>query len=325
MSITLKDIIALVRELPEASFEETYEKLTEIKKKSDAETHEKETEKQKCPNCKSTSTKRNGKNRGKQMYLCMNCRKAFSETSTSAVAHSHSSATVWKQVISDTVDGVPIDETAGKLGLHHETVFNMRHKILYRIEQSLIANPAELTGVCETDETYVLESEKGRRFPENHHRKPRRHGAKASKPGISSEYVCVCTSVTGADEKVAVAVNRASPSNQEILDVFGERVNEKTIILCDGKQSYNVLDGKCTVAVAKRINKVNGFHSFIKEKLDDMRGVATIYLNRYNALFSTIYAADKSAVVDDIYKLMVSPDDSFNTVAHTQSSNLLVL
>ena len=206
--------------------------------------------------------------------------------------------------------------------MHHETIFNMRHKILYCIEQSLIATPTELIGTCETDETYVLESEKGRKFPENHHRKPRKHGTKATKPGVSNEYVCVCASVSGIGENVAVAVNRASPDGQEILNVFGKRVNENTVILCDGKQSYNALDDKCTVAVTKRINKVNGFHSFIKQKLETMRGVATIYLNRYNALFSKVYTSDKS-IVDDIFDLMTARKGSFNTIAHTQSKNLL--
>ena len=132
----------------------------------------------------------------------------------------------------------------------------------------------------------------------------------------------MCASVTGAGEQVAVAVNRASPDSNEILDVFEKRVREDTVILCDGKQSYNVLDDKCTVAVTKRINKVNGFHSFIKEKLNAMRGVATIYLNRYNALFTKIYAADES-VIDDIFKLMLAPKGLNRTIAHTQSANLL--
>jgi hypothetical protein len=229
---------------------------------------------------------------------------------------------VWKQVISDTVNGVSIDRTAERLDLHHETVFNMRHKILYCVEQSLITNPTKLTGACETDETYVLESMKGRKLPSDYHRKPRKHGAVASKRGISNEYVCVCTCVSGENENVAVAVNRASPSGEEILDVFGERVSESTVILCDGKQSYNALDGKCTVAIPKRINKVNGFHSFIKKKLEAARGVATIYLNRYNALFSKVYAADKS-VVDDIFELMVAQSGASVTISYTQSSNLL--
>ena len=322
MNITLTDVIKLVKELPEAYLKETYEKLSDIKKKSEDEN---KAEEENCPHCKSVHIKRNGKNRGKQVHLCLDCKKSFTETTTTAISRSHSSTTVWKQVINDTVDGVPIDETASNLDLHHETVFNMRHKILYCLEQSLINEPTVLIGVCETDETYVLESEKGRKFAENYHRKPRKHGSKASKPGISNEYVCVCTSVTSKDDKVAIAVNRSSPDSQEILDVFGDRVNGDTVILCDGKQSYNVLDDKCTVAVAKRINKVNGFHSFIKEKLESMRGVATIYLNRYNALFSKTYSADKTGLVDDIFELMTSRKNSFNTIAHTQSANLLEL
>ncbi len=67
---------------------------------------------------------------------------------------------------------------------------------------------------------------------------------------------------------MAVAVNRASPSREEILEVFGDRVEESTVVLCDGKQSYNALESKYMVAVTKRINKVNGLHSFIKQKLE---------------------------------------------------------
>lgn len=316
---TLVEIITLVKEIPEAYLEETMAKIKEIKEKSDAEESSIDMV---CPHCTSQKTVRNGRKNNKQSYLCRACKKSFDKTTKSAMQGSHSSPTVWKQVISDTVEGVPIDKTANNLDLHHETVFNMRHKILYCIEQSLVANPTALTGTCETDETYVLESEKGRKFPENHHRKPRKHGAKASKAGISNEYVCVCASVTGAGEQVAVAINRASPDGQEIFDVFGTRVNKDTVVLCDGKRSYNVLDDICTVAVTKRINKVNGFHSFMKERLNEMRGVSTIYLNRYNALFSKIYASDKS-VVDDIYKLMTSNGGSNNTIVHTQSYNLL--
>jgi len=315
----LVEIIAIVKEIPEEYLEETLAKVREIKEKADSE---KEPEELSCPNCNSECIVRNGRKHGKQTFLCRNCKKSFVQTSNTAIENSHSSATVWKQVISDTVNGVSIDKTAESLNLHHETIFNMRHKILYCVEQSLKANPVKLTGICETDETFVLESVKGRKIPENYHRKPRKHGAKATKRGISEEYICVCTSVTGDGENIANAVNRATPSSEEILEVFGERVSENTVVLCDGNHSYNVLEDKCIVATTKRINKVNGLHSFIKKKLDTMHGVATIYLNRYNALFAKIYASEKS-VEDDIFELMTSPNGSFTTIANTQSSNLL--
>ena len=123
----MKDLIGLTRELPEEYLEEAYGVLKGIKEKADTEKESKPVE---CIRCGSVKVVRSGKQNGRQFYLCKNCGKAFMETATSAIAHSHSSKTVWKQVIRDTVDGISIDKTAEALGLAHSTVFNMRHKIL---------------------------------------------------------------------------------------------------------------------------------------------------------------------------------------------------
>ena len=265
---------------------------------------------------------RNGKRHGKQAYRCKNCGKTFVETATSAIQYSHSSETVWNAVISDTVNGISIDETAENLDLTHGKVFNMRHKILFCIEQAMLAAPVELEGVCEADETYILESVKGRKIPEDYHRGPRKHGAKASKPGLSEEYICVQTSVTGENKCVATAINRATPSKDEIFEVFGDRIVEDTVILCDGNANYDVLNDKCTVAHTERINKVNSFHSFIKERIRAARGVSTIYLNRYTALFANTFD-NHDSIVSDIYNLMTARNNSFNTVFDIRNQNLL--
>jgi len=319
MDITLKDILGLAKEIPSDYFEEALERLQEIKDKADSA---KESEKEICHHCGSLHVVRNGKRSGRQAYLCRDCRKTFTENATSAIAHSHSSATVWEQVIRDTVEGVSLDTTAEDLDLSHSTVFNMRHKILHCIEQAILASPVELEGVCETDETYILENVKGRKIPENYHRKSRKHGAKASKPGLSNEYICVCTSVTGAGKSIAIAANRATPSKSEITEVFGDKINSNTIILCDGNPTYDILGEKCTVAHTEKINKVNGFHSFIKERNRKARGFATIYLNRYNALFSVVFA-NIDVAVKEIFALMTARNNLFNTTSCVKSQNLL--
>lgn len=319
MAITLKDIIGLTKELPEECFDEAYEKLKEIKEKAESE---KESEPAACVRCGSVNIVRNGKKNKKQAYMCKDCKKHFVETATSAIAYSHSSETVWKQVIRDTVDGISIDKTAESLDLSHSTVFNMRHKILYCVEQSILSSSIELEGVCEADETYVLENVKGRKIPAGYHRKPRKHGAKASARGISNEYICVCTSVDSGNRCTTSAVNRATPSKAEIALVFGDKVSADTVILCDGSNRYDVLEDKCTVAHSKRINRVNGFHSFIKERLLAARGVATVYLNRYNALFSHIFSKQDSAA-DKIFELMTSRGGLFSDIATVKSQNLL--
>ena len=307
MKITLKDIIGLTKELPEECFEETYEKLREIKEKVDTE---KEAAPEQCVRCGSANIVRNGKKHKKQAYMCKDCKKHFVETTASAIAYSHSSETVWKQVIRDTVDGISIDRTAQDLDLTHSTVFNMRHKILFCIEQAILSNPIELEGVCEADETYVLENVKGQKIHSDYHRKARKHGAKASKREISDEYICVCTSVDSYNKCTTAVVNRATPSKKEIVKVFGDKVSGDTVILCDGNSCYDALEDKCTVAHTNRVNRVNGFHSFIKERLLVARGVATVYLNRYNALFSWIYSNQDSAT-NKIFEMMTSRDGSF--------------
>ena len=317
----MKDLIGLTKELPEEYLEEAFETLKGIKDKAEAE---KESKPEECLRCGSVKVVRNGKQNGRQFYLCKDCGKAFTETATSAIAHSCSSKTVWKQVIRDTVDGISIDKTAEALDLSHSTVFHMRHKILYCVEQTLLNVPSMLEGVCEADETYVLESVKGRKIPKDYHRKPRKHGAKASKAGLSEEYICVCTSVDSDNRCTTAAVNRAVPSKAEIEQVFGDKVTADTVILCDGSKQYDVLEEKCTVAHSKRVNRVNGFHSFIKERLLAARGVATIYLNRYNALFSQVFS-NRDTAADKIFELMTTRNGSFSDIASVKSQSLLIL
>ena len=316
----LKNLIDIVKELPEESYSEVYEIIQGVKKRFE---ETKETIPVICPQCNSKNCVKNGKQSGKQTYICKDCRKGFTETSTSAISGSHSPASVWKAVIYDTVQGISIDETAKNLDLTHQTVFNMRHKILHTVERAVLMNPVMLEGTCEIDETYVLECEKGRKFTEEHHREPRKNG-KASKAGLSEEQVCLCTSVGGDGKCVAASVNRATPSKNEIEQVFGNRLEDDTILLADGNKSYNTLKDRCTVVrtTTEDLVKINRFHNFIKERLAKYRGVATIYLNRYSALFSETFGKADIAT-KKIYDLMTDRNDSFATLNLLFSEGLL--
>jgi transposase-like protein len=199
----------------------------------------------------------------------------------------------------------------------------MRHKILHTVEQTILANPITLEGACQVDETYVLECEKGRGFSEHHHREPRTNGT-ASRPGLSAEYICLCTSYTSQGKCIAYAVNRATPSKDEIKQVFEDRVEDDTILLVDGNKSYGTLKDCCIVMRVENEDKVqiNRFHSFIKERLRKYRGVATIYLNRYAALFSETFGKSDEAC-DKIFELMVARNKSHTTLDAIFSQGLL--
>jgi len=49
------------------------------------------------------------------------------------------------------------------MGFSHSTAFNYRHKILSALETLETIAPTVLSGVCELDDTYVLESSKGKK------------------------------------------------------------------------------------------------------------------------------------------------------------------
>ena len=62
-----------------------------------------------CPYCQSKSVTRFGRKQGKQRYRCKCCGKTYVETTNTVMCESHCGEAVWKQVIRDTIDGVPID------------------------------------------------------------------------------------------------------------------------------------------------------------------------------------------------------------------------
>lgn len=326
MDNVLVEAIDLLKRLPEKGVEKALEYMKELKKECEKE---KKSNVPPCPHCNGKNVVRNGHKKGKQAYLCHSCEKSFVETTKNVMCNSHYGEAVWKQVIRDTVNGVPIDDTADSLDLHHETVFNMRHKILCCLEQEEAANPTKLEGVCEADETYVLESYKGKKFDSDFRRRPRKHGAVAENRGLSNEYICICAGIEREGAALSMAVNRAKAGSADISRVLGERVSSKTLILSDGAKSYGVLGEKCTVQNAEQeegsffhINTVNGYHSFIKERNRNARGFATKYLNRYNALFSKVYRTTKE-VADDIYNVLCDMNNRYNTASQSQTRNLL--
>jgi transposase-like protein len=282
------ELIDPAKHLPENSPDKAIESLSTIKKEAGKEAGDELPE---CPHCGGGRVVRNGCRKGRRSCLCRSCGKSFTATTGTALFNSHNGEAVWKQVIRDTIDGVAIDRTAEELDLHHETVFNMRHKILFCIEQAVLRDSTALTGVCEADETFLLESRKGKKLPDGFWRG-------AQKRGISNECVCVCAAAERGGRAYSVAVNRAIPGKEEIFGVFGQKAGADALVLCDGGKGYGVLaeKGVCATADANRerdgfysINAVNGYHSFIKERNRPARGFATKYLNRYNALFSAAY------------------------------------
>lgn len=254
-----------------------------------------------CPYCGTSQVIRYGHKCKKQRFLCKDCGRTFVTTTHTIMSQSHSGTEIWQEVLHDTIYGNAMDDTAKNLGLSHQTVFYMRHKILMALQELPEYKNTLLGEVSELDETFVLDCYKGKQLPDDVKRDPRKHGAKAQKRGISNEYVCICTGIQRKGAAYAATANRAKPDAGELGSLFGNHISQGTLVLCDGLKSYNILSkvASCTVRDCNtsteeerrfyHLNTVNGFHSFIKGMYDFYRGVATKYLNRYNALFSSAY------------------------------------
>lgn len=256
-------------------------------------------DKPECPYCGGIHVIKYGRQKGKQRFWCHDCKRTFMHSTNTLMANSHFGQSVWADFIRDTLSGKTLDDSAEEYGFSHQTAFNMRHKVLMALQDLLENNPVLLSGIAEFDETFVLDCYKGGPVPEEAGRKARKHGAKAAKRGISNEYIAICTGIQRGGSAIAATVNRAKPSNEELAGIFRGHIGEDTLVLTDGLRSYNVLETlvNCTVVDVNHeesrgmfhLNTVNSLHSYIKETYEHYRGVATKYINRYNALFSVAF------------------------------------
>lgn len=306
----------LIKKLPEDRIEEVINVVEGIINEDDA------LDVPDCPHCGAGAglhVVRYGRNGEKQRFRCNKCGRYFSRATKSAAEASRCGEAACKQAIRDTLEGVPLDRTAESISVTHATAFNMRHKILSLIESAEMLEPSMLSGVCEMDDTYVLESVKGTKIPEDYHRGPRRHGAKASKRGISGEQVSIMAGVSRGGAIFTRTANRATPSKENISEIFGGHIGKSTLVLCDGAKGFTALSDVAEVSNVKNedgsfyhINNANGYHSFIKGRQNGTyHGVATKYQNRYNAMYSLAYGSDIEDRTEVIYGMLTQQSGNF--------------
>ena len=95
------------------------------------------------------------------------------------------------------------------------------------------------------DDTFVLESLKGTKLPEEYGRKARKHGAVAGKPGLSNEYICISAGIQRDGAAYCRTVTRAAPSKDDLTAVYEGHIGEAALALCDGASSYHALPENC--------------------------------------------------------------------------------
>ena len=252
-----------------------------------------------CPHCGGRKLQRWGRASGLPRYRCGDCRRTFNALTGTPLARLHKKDR-WPDQAKALMTGESVAKAAVRCGVAYTTAFRWRHRFL---SAPSLDKPTSLTGIVEADETFILESFKGKRsdLP----RPARKRGGKAAKAGLSAEQipVLVARDRNGATtDAVLPKLNRAS-----VTTALAGVVTPANQLCCDG--------GKAIVAFARKaeipchilpspggprpeapnlhinnVNNVNGYHGRLKEWLRPFHGVATKYLNNYLGWRRTVEA-----------------------------------
>jgi len=203
----------------------------------------------------------------------------------------------WIPFIECMLNGLSLRETALKIGITHVTAFYWRHKVLSALAKERIGI---FEGLVEVDETYFLESYKGRRVIPN--RKPRKRGGSATKRGISNEQG-VLVARDRNETTLSKRVGSGRILKEQIDTTLTSHFKSDTVRISYAHNSYKsytssnnvehvIINGSKKEYVKKGIyhlNNINNYHSRLKKWIRRFNGVSTKYLQLYLVCFQFLY------------------------------------
>lgn len=242
-----------------------------------------------CLHCGSVSVKKNGKYRARQRYLCKDCGKSFNDMTNTPLAGSRYPHK-WLKYFEMMVEGYTLPKISEALQIHISTAFYWRHKILNALRS--LGNQT-LKGIVESDETFFLESDKGKKSIT--HREPRKRGGVASKRGISKEQICVLVAQDRNGQVISQMAGKGRIKSTDIDRVLGTFIEPSSLLCSDTATNYKkfakekglkheMVNARKGVYVRKdiyHIQHVNAYHKRLKKFMERFQGVATKYLDNY--------------------------------------------
>ena len=130
-----------------------------------------------CPHCNHQHVIKWGRSGGLQRYRCKNtsCNRTFNPVTGTPLAKLNY-RDKWFEYLRCMRDSLTLRVSASRVGIDLTTAFRWRHRFLASAKD---ANANVLSGIVEVDETFFVESCKGKR--DITHREPRRRGGRGNK------------------------------------------------------------------------------------------------------------------------------------------------
>src|SRR5271157_6107611 len=257
-----------------------------------------------CPHCGRDDVRPWGKAGGKPRYRCTSCRKTFNPLTGTPLAGLHHQDR-WPDQAQALIAGETVAKAAERCKVAYTTAFRWRHRFLSALN---LDKPPCLSGIVEADETFILESFKGKRrdLP----RAPRKRGGKAAKRGLSAEQIPVIVARDRTGATIDAVLPRLDAAS--ITAALGQVITRPAELCCDGgaaitafarraQVKFHVLPAPGTPkpeAPDLHINNVNAYHGRLKEWMRRFHGVATKNLPTYLSWRRTIEALSTDSVPD---------------------------
>ena len=249
-----------------------------------------------CPHCGGYEVRPWGRANGMPRYRCKECRKTFGPLTGTPLAGLHHKDR-WIDQAQALMSGESVAKVAERCAIDHTTAFRWRHRFLSALN---LDKPTSLSGIVEADETFVLESFKGKRkgLP----RPSRKRGGKANKRGLSAEQIPVIV----ARDRTGATLDAVLPRLDavSITAALGGVIAPSTDFCCDGGSAITAFARRAKLKIhvlpapgnpkpeapEHHINNVNAYHGRLKEWIRRFHGVATKNLPSYLSWRRTIEA-----------------------------------
>lgn len=242
-----------------------------------------------CPHCGHPKYVKLGFDKGAQRYKCKFCNRNFTEYTGTWMAGIHKKDKI-NAYMELMLEEKSLDKIKEELKINKKTAFDWRHKVLSSIEET---EKDSFTGITESDETFILFSEKGNRSLS---RKGKKRGTKAKKKGISDEQVAIIVTADRAGQYELSVATLGRIKKVDIEKSIGNRICDKTVLCSDSHVSYKgfaidkTLEHHALRADLKEyvkdglyhIQHVNSMHNRLKKWLNErFWGVSTKHLQQY--------------------------------------------
>jgi transposase-like protein len=249
-----------------------------------------------CPHCGGHDVGRWGRANALPRYRCKGCRKTFSPLTGTPLAGLRYRER-WMDQAGALISGESIAKAAERCRIDPTTAFRWRHRFLSALN---FDKPGSLSGIVEADETFVLESFKGKH--KDLPRPARKRGGKAGKRGLSKEQIPVIV----ARDRTGATLDAVLPrlDAHSIMAALGGAIAPATDFCCDGGTALTAFARRAKLklhvlpapgnpkpeAPELHINNVNAYHGRLKEWIRRFHGVATKNLPTYLSWRRTIEA-----------------------------------